>query len=381
MLENRPIRIMHIVQSLEVGGLENGVVNLLNRLNDGRFTHAVCCLTHGGKLVERIQSQDVKIIEVGLRTDSFRFPVMRLRRLMRQWAPDIVHTRGWGTIDAIIAARMAGISRVIHGEHGREATDPEGLNAKRNLIRRALSPMVDRFVSVSDDLRRWLTGTVGISSRKVLTIHNGVDTERFSGQSREQSRRQLGLDSGAFVIGIVGRLDPVKDHLTLLTAFAPVAQQNQAARLLIVGDGPERERIEAHAAALAIAGQTLLLGERHDIPMLLKAVDVFALTSIAEGISNTILEAMASALPVVATRVGGNPELIEDKITGRLVAPGDAAELSSTFLSYFENADVCLAHGRAARVRAQKKFSLDRMAADYADLYLTVAAGRSQIAA
>ncbi|HWH79096.1 MAG TPA: glycosyltransferase, partial [Candidatus Binatus sp.] len=276
---------------------------------------------------------------------------------------------------------VAGIARVIHGEHGREATDPEGLNAKRNLIRRALSPMVDRFVSVSEDLRRWLTETVGISRRKVLTIHNGVDTERFSGQGREESRRRLGWDPGAFIIGIVGRLDPVKDHVTLLTAFAPVAQRNKKARLMIVGEGPERRRIEAHAAALGISGQTLLLGEQHDIPVLLKAFDVFALTSIAEGISNTILEAMASALPIVATRVGGNSELIEDALTGRLVAPGDAAALTTILQSYFENSEMCLAHGRAARVRAEKNFSLDRMAVNYADLYLTVAAGRSQIAA
>jgi sugar transferase (PEP-CTERM/EpsH1 system associated) len=306
---------------------------------------------------------------------------MKLRRLIRQWAPDLVHTRGWGTVDAIIAARMAGVFHIIHGEHGREATDPEGLNVKRNLVRRALSPIVDRFVSVSADLRRWLIERVGISAEKIITIHNGVDVELFSAEGRVRSRNLLGLESDAFVIGIVGRLDPVKDHLTLLSAFVPVARQNKSSRLIIVGDGPERHRIELKAAALGISEQTLLLGERHDIPMILKAIDVFALTSIAEGISNTILEAMATELPVVATRVGGNPELVQDKITGLLVSPRDEAVLTAAFQAYVSNPSMRSTHGRAARARAENEFSLERMAADYAALYLNVMAGRSQVAA
>ena len=381
MAQRKPIRVMHVVQSLEVGGLENGVVNLLNRLNDERFSHVICCLTHAGKLAERIRSKEVKIVEVGLRTDRFRFPIMRLRSLIRPWMPDIVHTRGWGTIDAIVAARVAGVPRVIHGEHGREAEDPEGLNCKRNVVRRTLSPMVDRFVTVSDDLKRWLTRTVGISERKIVTIHNGVDTTGFSNQGRADSRRQLGLDNSAFTIGTVGRLDPVKDHQSLLLAFAPIAQKNEFARLIVVGDGPTRQELESFAMSLGLARKVRFLGERHDVAFVLKAFDVFTLTSIAEGISNTILEAMASGLPVVATRVGGNPELVEQGVTGHLVRARDVTGLTEAFECYRRDPDRGINHGKAARSRAERLFSLERMAGDYADLYSGVLLGSPEIAA
>jgi len=377
----KPIRVMHVVQSLEVGGLENGVVNLLNQLSDQRFKHVVCCLTHAGRLAERIQSKDVEIVEMGLPTDRFRFPVMKLRRLLRHWAPDIVHTRGWGTIDAIIAARVAGVSRVIHGEHGREATDPKGLNPKKNLIRRALSPMVDRFVCVSDDLRRWLTSTVGIAERKVVTVHNGVDIDRFQVQGRDVARRQLGLGATEFIIGTVGRLDPVKDHLSLLNAFAPIAKRSPKARLLVVGGGPMRQIIESQILSLGFSGQVLLLGDRQDVETIMNALDVFALTSIAEGISNTILEAMASRLPVVATRVGGNPELVQDGTTGQLVEARDVGALTTAFAGYLDDSEMCVRHGTAGRIRTEKYFSLERMAADYAELYSDVVTGKSRIAA
>ena len=368
----KPIRVMHVVQSLEVGGLENGVVNLLNRLTDERFSHVVCCLTHAGKLAERINSKDIKIVELGLPTDRFRFPLFILRRLMRRWSPAVLHTRGWGTIDAVFAGRAAGVPRLIHGEHGREATDPEGLNRKRNLVRKCFSPLVDRFVAVSDDLRLWLTQTVGISPLKVVTIHNGVDLQKFVGDGRDDARRMLGLDSSTFVFGTVGRLDPVKDHGSLLQAFAAIARADRRAILVVVGDGPMRSQIESQVAELALGERVRLLGERPDVSTLLRAFDVFVLTSIAEGISNTILEAMASGLPIVATRVGGNPELVEHGISGHMVAARDVSGLTHAFRSYLVDAALCQRHGRAARERVVDKFSLERMAADYADLYLSL---------
>lgn len=388
MSRHQPIRVMHVVQSLDTGGLENGVVNLLNRLHDERFNHAICCLTHAGKLAERIRCKHIPIVEVGLKTDRFHFPLLTLRRLIRAWSPDLLHTRGWGTIDGIMAARVAGVPRVIHGEHGREAADPNGRNRKRNFIRRCLSPMVDRFVSVSDDLKNWLTDTVGIPERKVVRIHNGVDTEKFAPRNGAQRaermeqgaqpsalgalRQALGLPAEGLLIGTVGRLDPVKDHDSLLQAFAPLARAAGAVRLVIVGDGPMRKGIESTASQLGVADKIVLLGERHDVASLLSGFDVFALTSIAEGISNTILEAMASGLPVVATRVGGNPELIEHGVSGQLITAQDVSALGSALLAYVTSPDLRRSHGAAARQRAVDEFSLDRMAAQYADLYFSV---------
>ena len=365
---SKRINIVHVVHALEVGGLENGLVNILNHFDD-RFAHRIVCLSRSGRMAERIKNPDVKIIEMRLPTDRFRFPVIRLAREFQSVAPDIVHTRGWATVDAIWAARVAGVRWVIHGEHGREAGDPNGRNRKRNIVRKCLSPLVSRFVTVSDDLKSWMIQTVGIPESKVTTIHNGVDTRRFSPDGRSASRFSLGLDDSVFTIGTVGRLDAVKDHRSLLQAFLPIARSTKPACLIIAGDGPMRRAIESLSAELGISEKVRLLGERHDIPRVLNACDVFTLTSIAEGISNTILEAMASALPVVATRVGGNPELVDDGVSGRLVGARDVGALTAAYESYLYDSKLRDRHGRNARARAEQKFSLERMASEYAQLY------------
>ena len=374
------INIAHVVHAFDVGGLENGLVNILNHLDD-HFAHTIMCLSRSGRMAERIKNPHVNIIEMHLPTDRFRFPVIRLAREFQRIAPDIVHTRGWATVDAIWAARIAGVPWVIHGEHGREAGDPNGRNRKRNIVRKCLSPLVIRFVTVSEDLESWLIRTVGIPDSKVTTIHNGVDTCRFSPEARSAARVSLGLDDSVFTIGTVGRLDPVKDHTSLLQAFLPIARSAQPACLIIAGEGRMRSAIERLGAELNISDKIHLLGERHDIPQVLKACDVFTLTSIAEGISNTILEAMASALPVVATRVGGNPELVDDGVTGYLVSAGDVAALTATYETYRNNPNLRDLHGRNARTRAEHKFSLERMATQYAQLYQDLMGSREDQAA
>jgi sugar transferase (PEP-CTERM/EpsH1 system associated) len=377
---SKPINIVHVVHALDVGGLENGLVNILNHLDD-RFAHTIMCLSQSGRMAERIKNPHVKIIEMHLPKDRFRFPVIRLARAFQSIAPDIVHTRGWATVDAICAARVAGVPFVIHGEHGREAGDPNGRNRKRNIVRKCLSALVNRFVTVSDDLKFWMVETVGISESKVTTIHNGVDTRRFSPGERSASRRSLGLDDSIFTIGTVGRLDPVKDHKSMLQAFLPIARSTQPACLIIAGDGPMRPAIESLSSELGISENVRLLGERHDIPQIFKACDVFTLTSIAEGISNTILEAMASALPVVATRVGGNPELVDDGVNAHLVSARDVAGLTAAYESYLHDPELRSQHGRNARARAEQKFSLERMASRYAQLYQALMGAREDQAA
>jgi len=237
--------------------------------------------------------------------------------------------------------------------------------------------MVDHFVAVSDDLRSWLTERVGISPLKVTTIHNGVDTQKFSPEGRETARRQLALEDATFTIGAVGRLDPVKDHVSLLRAFAPLARGGWPLRLIIVGDGPMRCEIESEISALRIGENVQLLGERQEVSQVLKAFDVFTLTSIAEGISNTILEAMASGLPVVATRVGGNPELVEHGVNGQLVKARDVAGMAAAFESYLLEPTLRQTHGHAGRMRAEQNFSLERMTERYRELYRGVMDGKS----
>lgn len=368
------LHVVHVLHSLGVGGTENGVVNLIQAL-EGRFRHTVVSMTEAGPLADRLPAS-VVVHCLGRRPGLDLAAFGRLTRLLRRLRPHVVHCRNWGAFDAVMAARLAWVPIVIHGEHGREASDPEGRNQRRNSLRRLLAPLVDRFVTVSFDLREWLIQVVGVPSRKVLTIHNGVDTSRFSDDGRATGRRTLGLPEDSVVIGTVGRLDPVKDQMRLLEAFAGLTTANPRSVLVIVGDGPCRGDLEARARRPDLAGRVRFLGERGDVPLLLRGLDVFVLSSIAEGISNTILEAMATGLPVVATRTGGNPELVEDGVTGTLVPVGNPATLAGALRAYLADPHLRALHGKAGRQRAMEEFGLKRMAERHRELYLALASGK-----
>ena len=367
MAEDR-LHVLHVIDSLQVGGTENGLVNLVGCLA-GDFRHTVVAMTANGPLAARLPAA-TEVIVLGKRPGRDFRALGRLVRQLRRLRPDIVHSRNWGALDAVPAARIARSPVVVHGEHGREATDPNGLNPRRNRIRRWLAPMIDRYVAVSLDLGRWLTETVGISRGKVTTIHNGVDLRRFGDVDREAGRAALGVDRDTVVLGTVGRLDPVKDQGRLLEAYARIPADAGRHCLVLVGDGPCRADLEARAAQPDLRGRVRLLGERSDVPHLLGGFDVFALPSIAEGISNTVLEAMASGLPLVATRTGGNPELVEDGVTGRLIPVGDTASLADALAAYVTDGHLRAVHGKAGRQRAVERFSVERMADRYRELYV-----------
>ena len=366
--------VAHVIDSLQVGGTENGLVNVVGALG-GELRQTVIVMTATGPLAARLPA-GVEVVVVGKRPGLDAAALLRLTGLLRRIRPDIVHSRNWGALDAVPAARLARVRAVVHGEHGREIADPQGLDPRRNRIRRWLAPFVDRYVTVSFDLGRWLAATVGIAERKIVTIHNGVDTRRFGDGDRMAGRAVLGVEGDTVVVGTVGRLDPVKDQIGLLDAYAQLRENGVRHRLVLVGDGPCRADLEARAARPDLRGHVRILGERGDVPRLLAGFDLFVLPSIAEGISNTVLEAMASGLPLVATRTGGNPELVEDGVTGRLVPVGDRSALAAALGAYLADPHVRALHGKAGRQRAIDEFSLERMADRHRRLYAELAPAR-----
>ena len=372
------LKILHILHSLRIGGLENGAINLINRLDDGRFEHSICCIDESGPMAKRlIRPVDIYALGKGERRDHL-LP-FKIASIIRKVKPDIVHTRNWGTIDGAIAAHLSKVRYVVHGEHGREAADPDGANKRRSVIRKALNPLISRFVTVSSELRDWLVRDVGISQDKVIQIINGVDTERFRpAGDKAIARSKTGFDPDSFLIGTVGRLDPVKDMQTLIDTIHRLTfniSNKKKIELLIVGSGPEEQKLKARALELQVSDRIYFIGERNDIPELMQAMDVFVLPSIAEGISNTLLEAMASGLPIVATRVGGNPEVVEDGVTGVLFEPGNSVGFAEKLFLYSSNPELARKHGCGGRIRAEERFSLGRMVKEYEKLYLSLAGG------
>jgi sugar transferase (PEP-CTERM/EpsH1 system associated) len=370
----RPL-IAHVIFRLDVGGLENGLVNLINRMPADRFRHAIICIDRSTAFRERIIRDDVEIIEIRKQPGRDFRSKWRLLRVLRRLRPAIVHSRNLGALDALLPALLSGVRSRIHGEHGWDISDPAGTERRPQIIRKLHAPMVTRFVTVSRDLRVYLTDRIGIDSRKISTICNGVDTEKFApDEARAELREGLGavFDAGNCVIGTVGRLDPVKGHRDLASAFIQLARNSpgcEHARLVMVGDGPCLSDVQNQLREAGLLDRCWFPGQRGDIARLIAAFDVFVQPSLAEGISNTVLEAMATGLPVVATKVGGNPELVADSETGVLVPPADPDALAGALRDYVSDGDLRVAHGAAARRRAVDVFSIDRMLKEYEDLY------------
>lgn len=370
--ETRPL-LVHVIHRLSTGGLENGLVNLVNGLPQDRFRHAIVCLTHATDFASRIRAGNVQIFELHKREGKDPAAYFRFRRLLCQLRPAIVHTRNLGALDFAPVAAFAGVPVRIHGEHGWDAGDPLGRNWKYRILRRTCDFAIHRYVAVSANIADWLRQVIGIRPQKVCQIYNGVDENRFEPAGDVIS---LPLDrSGApvTVIGTVGRLDAIKGLSILLQAIDIIVNRRPESRsklrVVIVGDGPELERLGSEVEEKGLAGIVWLAGDRNDVPAVLRRLDVFALASLNEGISNTILEAMSIGLPVVATRVGGNGELLISGRTGELVPANCPEAFADALLRYLDNGDLRRAHGIAARERVRRKFSLSSMISAYDRLY------------
>ncbi len=347
--------------------MEKGIATCIRHASPG-FEHVVVCLTRSGASAALLPP-GIPVVELHKPPGNSPRFLLRLVRALRELEPDVVHTRNWGGLDGILGAHLGGLRRVLHGDHGWEVEDLAGGPPRRRWVRRVLSGLTGGFTCVSRDLRRWLLEEVGVRC-PVTQIYNGVDTAVYRpGADGAEVRRELGLPADVPVVGHVGRLVEIKDHATLFRAFDRVRRELPDAVLLCVGDGPLRETLQRSAGE-----GVRLLGHRDDTARVLRALDVFVLCSLREGISNTILEAMAGGLPVVATRVGGNPELVTEGSTGALVPAADADGLAGALTRYLGDPVLRRAHGAAARETALQRFGVAGMVGAYESAWRSVAA-------
>jgi sugar transferase (PEP-CTERM/EpsH1 system associated) len=358
----------------DTGGLENGVVNLVNNLPPGRYRHMVVALTEVTDFRLRLKSADVECIGLhkGPGHGAKLYP--RLWRLLRQKKPAIVHTRNLAALEMQVAAWAAGVPVRIHGEHGRDVDDLDGSSKRHQRMRRLYAPFVSRFVALSRDLQQYLIQPVGLAPSRVVQIYNGVDATRFAPVASPAPIAACPFSAPEhWLIGTVGRMAAVKNQTLLAQAFVHAAKSDAAfaaqARLVMIGQGPLRAASQAVLDEAGLSHLAWLPGERSDVADVMRGLNCFVLPSLAEGISNTILEAMATGLPVVATRVGGNAELVSQGRTGELVPASDVQAMAQALVQLHRNPARAQNWGQQARSDVEARFSMQAMVGAYADLY------------
>jgi len=370
----RPL-VLHVVYRFDTGGLENGVVNLINHMPAGAYRHAVLALTDVTDFRHRIQRSDVQCIALHKPPGHGVWQYPRLYRLFRRLRPAIVHSRNLAALEVQLPAWAAGVPVRIHGEHGRDIGDLDGSNRGLQRVRRFYKPFVHHYMALSRDLAAYLVDKVQVSPERITQVYNGVDTERFfPAPTGTQGLAGCPFDpSRHWLVGTIGRMQTVKDQPMLARAFVQaLAQAPELAarlRLVMVGDGPLRAQAQGVLEAAGVAELAWLPGERNDVPDILRGLHAFALPSLAEGISNTILEAMASALPVVATDVGGNADLVAQAQTGYIVPASDPQAMARRLVELARHPELAQSMGRAGRQRVQDNFSMLAMVSTYQRVY------------
>ena len=377
----RPL-VLHVVYRFDVGGLENGVVNLINHMPVGAYRHAVLALTEVTDFKLRLQRKDVPTLALNHPPGHGLWQYPQLVRLFRRLRPAVVHTRNLAALEATVPAWLAGVPVRVHSEHGREGRDLLAGVTRYDRLRRLYRPFVSHYIALSKDLENYLESVVHIPRARLSQVYNGVDADKFTPVTTPRAAI-LGCPFSPhchWIVGSVGRMQPVKDQATLARAFlraltlAP--ELRRLIRLVIVGDGLLRTEVMNILNSGGAAEMSWLPGERNDVPQIMRGLHCFALPSLSEGISNVVLEAMASGLPVLATAVGGNFELVSPGLTGELVPPSDPEAMAQALVRLARNPDRSAELGRAGRAQVEARFSMSTMVGAYQGLYDRLLAAR-----
>jgi glycosyltransferase involved in cell wall biosynthesis len=365
------VGVVHVVLSLEPGGTERLVVEMCRRLRS-RFRVAVCTLDQPGTWAPELSDHGITVTTLSRRAGFHPSLGLHIARFARRERASILHCHQYSPfVYGRVATMLHPGLRLVFTEHGRLTDGPP--SPKRRLVNPILGRLRGSLFAVSRALRQSMIEE-GFPAHRLKVIHNGIDPGHPPDESaRQLVRNRFGLPSGTTVIGTVARLDPIKDLKALIQAFAIVRQTVRDIELVIIGDGPERQSLEAFGRTQGLSDAIHFWGSRNEARTLLHAFDIHVNSSLFEGISLTILEAMAAGLPVVATRVGGTPEVVVNEVSGLLVPPRDAAALATAMLSLTLNPARRRALGRTARLAVERDFAIDRMVDDYAQEYLRVA--------
>lgn len=376
------LAITHVVENLERGGLERVVVDLVQVQSERGHHCRVVCLFQRGPLAEELQAQGIEVVHCGKRSGADLAALARLRRALRPAIGGVVHTHN-AVAHYHAAAALLGLGdvRLINTRHGMGASEQAGDRSER--LFRLAGYRTHAVVAVCEAARAAYAAQASTARLHMQVVRNGIRMQRFApgdAATRAGWRERLGFDAGVRLLGSVGRLSPIKDHAALLHAFASVHAREPQTGLVIVGSGSELAPLQALRDELGLAASVRLLGDRSDVPQLLRGLDLFVLPSLSEGYSLALVEACAAGLPIIATDVGGNGEIVMPGRNGYLVPPADPGALAATILESLADPQAMADMGKAGRAWALREGSRERMAQRYEAFYGQPPQARAHVA-
>lgn len=355
----KKIRILHVLPLGTVGGAEKVVLSLCRNHNKSRFEIIVCILFSGGSVSDEIAAIGHKVIMLNMKNGFDVFKALRLINIVRKHEIDIVHYHGRNPLGKLCSI-LSGVPAIIQTDHGTTIGSPVKRKKRVVLSSRLLSPFFDRFIAVSEGMKRSLLLREKVPEKKITVIYNGVDTETISSVSYDKVKLKESLDipSGIPILGMVGRLADEKQHSLLFDSLSLLKKEGVDFLALIIGDGPQKDALEALIEKLNLKDRVRFLGERKDVPSLLEIIDVFVFSSAGEAFSLTLLEAMAKAKPIVAFDVEGINEAVVSNQTGFLVPFGDTEEFAKKINLLLDSPGLAGKMGQTAYERVTTMFNL-----------------------
>lgn len=364
---------MHLIDSFGVGGLENGLINIVNKLNTKKYIHVICSMTDSNDAISRIETDNFKWLGLG-KKKADHLMVLKILHALKTNKPDIVHIRNQGPLlDGYIACKILKINRIIYSFHGKNYSDlNESINPIKAKIEEKILNKIPIISTLNIFMQKEMTIEKKIERSKIKILPNGVNTSIFyppKDHSIDLKQRQLERQNKTIMIGAVGRLDRIKNYAIIVKACKILDSKFSNWKFCLAGDGDEKKYIEHIINNNNLNNKIYLLGNYNKIHLFLENIDIFIQPSLYEGFSNTILEAMAMKIPVIASNIGGNRNIVQNDVNGLLFNPEKEEELSLCILKYIQDRNFAFIMANNAYTMVKKKFTLDHMIDRYDKLY------------
>ena len=370
MESNGKIKVLQVIEGFSLGGAEKKLLELADHFDKDRFHTTICSLGLGDEIArefEKLKNTGIDVVRIPRRSRLDFTHIFKVANFMREQKIDVVMTTlNYADVIGLIAGRLAGVKAAFSWE---TISSPEWLYKRRLWPYLFAIKFCTRVISVSEATRKWLIEKRKVPAEKVEVIPYGVNLEEYNTHVNSNLRKELGLSKDAPIVGMVGRLHPQKGHTYLIQAARIVVEKHRHAHFVLIGDGDLRTSLENEVRAANLWENFSFLGFRSDVSKLVKSFDIFTLPSLYEGLPNVVLEAMASAKPVIATPVDGTKEVVIDGETGLLVAQKDPVSLAQAILKLIEDPSAAVSMGMKGRMRVEKKFSLTKQVKKFEELY------------